>query len=131
MAIIIGKQQVTLIKACLFVCFFFLQVLDTSIWLPSSLFQQISLNSNVNFQFIVYSNSKLFPEITSKTETEQTAEVTSSVVSVQFGELVNELVIAKGIVICVVLGRGRGYFQASTRGGWGRGGFLEEESYFK
>lgn len=65
---------------------FNLQLVDTSIYLPPSLFQQIPSDVNVKFQFIVYSNSKLFPEITNGSETEKKREVSSSVMSAQFGE---------------------------------------------
>ena len=65
-------------------------MVDTSIYLPSSLFSSLfdpmSSDVNVKFQFIVYSNSKLFPEITKGSETERTAQMASSVVSAQFGE---------------------------------------------
>ena len=71
--------------ACLL--FMLLQLVETAIYLPSSLFQEISSDVNyVKFQFIVYSNSKLFPEITNGSETEQTSQVFTSVVSAQFGE---------------------------------------------
>ena len=65
---------------------FNLQSVDTSIYLPPSLFQQIPSDVKVKFQFIVYSNSKLFPEITDGSETEKKGEVSSSVMSAQFGE---------------------------------------------
>ena len=70
-----------------FFVIFLLQSVDTSIYLPSSLFQQMpSEDVIVKFQFIVYSNSKLFPEITNESPNDRTSHVSSSVVSAQFGE---------------------------------------------
>ena len=70
----------------MFCVHFNLQLVDTAIYLPPSLFRQIPSDVNVKFQFIVYSNSKLFPEITNGSETERKREVSSSVMSAQFGE---------------------------------------------
>ena len=60
--------------------------MDTSIYLPPSLFQSLKWDVNVKFQFIVYSNSKLFPEVTNESEKKRSVQVFSSVVSAQFGK---------------------------------------------
>ena len=60
--------------------------MDTSIYLPPSLFQSLPWDVNVKFQFIVYSNSKLFPEVTNESENKRSVQVFSSVVSAQFGK---------------------------------------------
>ena len=85
---IVSSSVQAKVKVKVVVCSFNLQLVDTSIYLPSSLFQQIpsDVKFNVKFQFIVYSNSKLFPEITNGSETETKREVSSSVMSAQFGE---------------------------------------------
>ena len=79
----VNPQQLTVFVFC-FV--HLLQSVDTSIYLPPSLFQSLPLDVNVKFQFIVYSNSKLFPEVTNESENKRSVKVFSSVVSAQFGK---------------------------------------------
>lgn len=58
---------------------------DTSVYLPSSWYSQISSDENSFIQFSVFSNSKLFPQVKKRSESGQMTVVTSSVVSLQFG----------------------------------------------
>lgn len=66
---------------------FWLQAHLSSIYIPSSLFPLTPTDENITFQFSVFSNSKLFQEVKSKSKSKQLAKVTSSVLSLQFGEL--------------------------------------------
>ena len=63
-----------------------LQAHLSSIYLPSSLFPLNSTDENIKFQFSVFSNSKLFQEVKEGSKSKQLAKITSSVLSLQFGE---------------------------------------------
>lgn len=58
----------------------------SSIYLPSSLFPLNSTDENIKFQFSVFSNSKLFQEVKEGSKSKQLAKITSSVLSLQFGD---------------------------------------------
>ncbi|PFX28381.1 putative G-protein coupled receptor 125 [Stylophora pistillata] len=57
-------------------------VTDTSIYLPPTGF--LKIQRGVKFQFIIYANSKLFPELTNSSGVQTSREVSSTVMSAQF-----------------------------------------------